>query len=121
MPTRAEAFRARFSWPRSKTKTTTKRAGRAKAKANAGAPPANEPKPAFTPDVLENTVIALPLLTQLKTEGTDQTYDIIIDVNRDYPGGREQAQQRITDLIKQLIKAHGVDPSARAFMRARPP
>ncbi|MGH6916989.1 MAG: hypothetical protein ACREJ0_04705, partial [Geminicoccaceae bacterium] len=101
---------------KSKAKTSTKRAGKAKAKAGVRATPArsaqaaNEPKPAFTPDSLENTIIALPLLDRLKTEGTGQAYDIIIDVNRDYPGGRDQAQQRISDLIKELVKAHGLDP-----------
>jgi subtilisin family serine protease len=116
MPAQAETFWGEVLVAKGKTKTSTKRVGKAKAKESAPAAPgttaqaANEPRPAFTPDVLENTVIALPLLNQLKTEGTDQTYDIIIDVNRDYPGGREQAQQRITDLIKDLVKAHGLDP-----------
>lgn len=104
---------------KSKAKISTKRAGKAKAKGDVRAAPAtsaqaaNEPKPAFTPDVLENTIIALPLLNQLKTEGTDRTYDIIVDVNRDYPGGRDKAQQRIRDLIKELVKAHGLDPKAQ--------
>jgi subtilisin family serine protease len=65
---------------------------------------------AFNPDVLESTVIALPLLDQLKEEGTEKTYDVIIDVNRDYPGGRDKAQQRIKDLIAALVRTHGVDP-----------
>ena len=67
---------------------------------------ADEPEGAFNPDVLESTIIALPLLDKLKEEGTDKAYDIIIDVNRDYPGGRDQAQQRIRDLIADLIKRH---------------
>ena len=39
-----------------------------------------------------------------------KTYDIIIDVNRDYPGGRDKAQQRIKELIAALVRTHGVDP-----------
>jgi subtilisin family serine protease len=72
--------------------------------------PAQERERAFTPDVLETTVIALPLLDKLKAEnGTARVYDIIVDVNRDFPGGREKAQTRIKDLIKDLVKAHGLD------------
>ena len=61
-------------------------------------------EPAFTPDDLESTVIALPLLNELKEKGADRTYDIIIDVNRDYPGGRDRAQQRIKELIAEISK-----------------
>jgi serine protease AprX len=97
--------------------TSKKRAARSKAKGDAratpaaSAPPAPERVSAFTPDDLESTIIALPLLNELKEKGADQTYDIIVDVNRDYPGGRDQAQQRIKDLIKELVKAHGLDPN----------
>jgi serine protease AprX len=70
--------------------------------------------PAFTPDVLETTVIALPLLNELKAaNGTARVYDIIVDVNRDFPGGREKAQARIRDLIKELVKANGLDPKTQ--------
>ena len=63
---------------------------------------------AFTPDVLDTTIIALPLLKELTAKnGTGRVYDIIVDVNRDYPGGREQAQERIKELIQELVKAHG--------------
>jgi serine protease AprX len=72
---------------------------------------AGERQSAFNPDVLESTIIALPLLDKLHEEGTDKAYDIIIDVNRDYPGGRDKAQQRIKDLIAALVRTHGVDPT----------
>jgi serine protease AprX len=75
---------------------------------------APERERAFTPDVLETTVIALPLLNQLQAEnGTAQVYDIVVDVNRDFPGGREKAQTRIKDLIEDLVKAHGLDARAQ--------
>jgi serine protease AprX len=63
---------------------------------------------AFTPDVLETTVIALPLLERLEKDGLAEPQDIIVDVNRDYPGGRDKAQERIRELIAQLVKAHRV-------------
>ena len=53
--------------------------------------PADEARDGFHPDLLDSTVIALPLLDKFKKEGIDQPYKIIIDVNRDYPGGRDKA------------------------------
>ncbi|MGH6898207.1 MAG: S8 family peptidase [Geminicoccaceae bacterium] len=85
--------------------------GGAAAAPGASSQPTEERPRAFTPDVLETTVIALPLLHQLKAaNGTARVYDIIVDVNRDFPGGREQAQKRIRDLIEKLVSAHGLDP-----------
>jgi subtilisin family serine protease len=95
---------------KARTSTSTKGAGKAKVKGGAGAKPAaaarvaDRLEPAFTPDDLESTVIALPLLNELKDKGADRIYDIIIDVNRDYPGGRDKAQQRITELIAAISK-----------------
>jgi subtilisin family serine protease len=65
-------------------------------------------KPGFTPDVLESAVIALPLLDRLEKDGLAAAQDIIVDVNRDYPGGRDQAQAQIRELIARLVKAHRV-------------
>jgi serine protease AprX len=65
-------------------------------------------RPVFTPDVLESAVIALPLLDRLEKDGLAAPQDIIVDVNRDYPGGRDQAQAQIRALIAQLVKAHRV-------------
>jgi serine protease AprX len=67
---------------------------------------ADERKSSFTPDVLETSIIALPLLDRLAKDGLDEPQDIIVDVNRDYPGGREKAQDRIKALIAALVKAH---------------
>jgi len=61
----------------------------------------------FNPDVLESTVIARPLFDKLEKDGLAEPQDIIIDVNRDYPGGRDRAQAQIRELIAGLVKAHG--------------
>jgi serine protease AprX len=84
--------------------------GGAEAPAAASSGPAKQGARAFVPDDLESTTIALPLLNDLKAKhGTTRVYDIIVDVNRDYPGGRDKAQQEIKDLIDELISAHGVN------------
>jgi serine protease AprX len=91
--------------------TSKKRANKAKAKAEARVS-------AFTPDVLDTTIIAVPLLEKLKERGgTRREYDIIVDVNRDYPGGREQAQERIKDLIEQLVGDNGRDARQGVHLR----
>jgi subtilisin family serine protease len=89
--------------------TSKKRKAQAKAKARGSA---------FTPDVLESTVIALPLLEMLRERGgTKREYDIIVDVNRDYPGGREQAQERIKQLIGRLVGESGRDTRQGVHVR----
>lgn len=89
-----------------------KRTTKSKPQAEASAAPTTRwPVPdqndrAFNPDALGSTTIALPLLTEMQERGADQLYGIIADVNRDYPGGREQARARIRELIAQIVKAH---------------
>ncbi len=96
----------------SRKTTTKKRRGVARQQAMEAAPGVGPWAftRAFTPDVLETTVIAVPLLDLLSEEGTDRLYDIIIDVNLDFPGGAGNAQQRIKDFIRELVRAHGLDP-----------
>ena len=48
-------------------------------------------KKPFTPEVLDKTVIAIPLLNKIKEKGQTKLQPIIIDVNLDYQGGREEA------------------------------
>jgi serine protease AprX len=68
---------------------------------------------AFTPDVLDKTVIAIPLLDILKKEeeaikaGIDmpKRHPIIIDLNLEFPGGRQKAREEVLkNLIPQAIK-----------------
>jgi serine protease AprX len=71
-----------------------------------------EGKPkSFTPDVLESTVIAIPLLEDFKKNGgLSKEYDIIIDINLEYPGGRDLARSLVRALIRNILKEYGVDP-----------
>ena len=90
-------------------KDAPRKAARKKSSRKPARPATTEGRPAsFTPDVLESTIIALPLLDRLEKDGLAAPQDIIVDVNRDYPGGRDKAQERIKELIAQLIKAHRV-------------
>ena len=61
-------------------------------------PASNPKKKPFNPEVLDRTVIAIPLLRDLK-KNASKRFDIIIDLNLDYPGGRAEARQRVLELI----------------------
>ena len=54
----------------------------------------------FLPEVLDKTVIALPL-QKLIDEQPDALQDVIIDLNLEFPKGRGAAQQQIRKYIKQ--------------------
>jgi serine protease AprX len=66
-----------------------------------------EDKP-FTPRTLDRTVIALPLLEKMRNAQPDDQFDIIIDVNLEYSGGRKKARYDLWDWIDALP---GVRPS----------
>ncbi len=58
-----------------------------------------KPDKRFDPTVLDRTVIARPLLEQLDERGDNALFDVVIDVNMNYTGGRDRARERVADLI----------------------
>jgi serine protease AprX len=70
-------------------------------------------KKPFEPEVLDKTVIAIPLLNRINARGgRARVHDIIIDVNLDYRGGRGRAKDRIVELVAGLPRgkqAEGID------------
>lgn len=64
-------------------------------------------KKPFTPESLDRTVIAMPLLKVLKAEADGEIepepHKVIIDLNLEFPGGREAARKWVIDAIKNLI------------------
>jgi serine protease AprX len=62
----------------------------------------------FTPDTLDRTIIAIPLLDKIDEEGAGEIQDIIIDVNLEYPGGRKRAREVVWQWIDTLP---GVTPT----------
>jgi len=67
-------------------------------------------KKPFTPEVLDKTVIAIPLLNKIKEKGEAELQPIIIDVNLDYHGGREEARKTVRQLVQDVITELGIDP-----------
>src|SRR4051794_31962913 len=85
---------------------------RVESSASAAEMPESDPhrKP-FVPEVLDRTAIAIPLLKELKaeneafasgTEAARKLYDVIIDLHLEYPGGRDEARKRVTQLVKEI-------------------
>ena len=73
-------------------------------------PQSDPTKKPFTPEVLDRTVIAIPLLDQIKKDGETKLQPIIIDLNLDYHGGREAAREQAQKLVKDIIADLGLDP-----------
>ena len=87
---------------------------------------ADPPAPRFEPAVLDRTVIAMPLLEMMATDGKKQSasrtkaqravaqgkptpnptapvrYNVIIDLNLRFDGDRDEAAQRVAKLIKDV-------------------
>jgi len=70
-------------------------------------PDRSEKRPSFDPRVLDRTVIARPLLEELAKKGDDALVDIVIDLNLNFPGGRDRARERVRDLASAALAASG--------------
>ena len=69
-------------------------------------------KTPFTPETLDKTVIAIPLLNRLNEENERrketptlkrEVFPVIIDLNLDYPEGREGARNWVTNTTEEII------------------
>ena len=67
---------------------------------NARDPESGTRRAGFVPDVLDSSVIAFPLMERMKNE-PDRPHHVVIDLNLNYPGGREEARARVTDLLDE--------------------
>jgi serine protease AprX len=79
--------------------------------------PQSDPADTFTPRTLDRTIIALPLLEKMRIARDDDTFDIIIDVNLEYSGGRKVARDALwkwIDGLKDVQASHpdNVDPAS---------
>lgn len=71
----------------------------------------------FTPEVLDRTVIAIPLLTEMRSEferlsnvesePQPRIFDVMIDLNLMFESGEEGARSRLRKLIKSAIETSG--------------
>jgi serine protease AprX len=75
-------------------------------------PQADPGRKPFLPEILDKTVIAVPLLEILKAEEEQlekdperrpQVHSIIIDLNLEFPAGREAARQAVIEMIEEAL------------------
>ena len=90
----------------------------------AALPATNPGKQDFEPGTMDSSVIAMPLLKQLRADMAKKrrpgepapSYDVIIDLNLEFPGGRAAARDLVLKQLEALAKArgakarHSIDP-----------
>jgi serine protease AprX len=91
---------------------TRKTRGRDRRAASAELPHSDPMKKPFIPETLAKTVIAIPLLRKLEAEeqawkkgskDPPQVYPVVIDVNLDFPNGRDEARRWVTEASRHII------------------
>ena len=68
----------------------------------------------FVPEVLDRTVIAIPLLRDFKTK--PDPHDIAIDLNLDYKGGLAKAREKVISAVQPLAAKSGA-PASHTVIR----
>jgi subtilisin family serine protease len=85
-------------------------------------------KKPFTPEVLDRTVIAIPLLEKFQKEIEElnknpnrapEPYHVIIDVNLEYHLGRTVARDCVKEMINDLIAKYNIDPQTQGINEAK--
>lgn len=85
-------------------------------------------KQPFLPEVLDKTVIAIPLLAEMTKEKEERKknpnlqeefYHVIIDLNLEYPGGRERAREKVRQIIAIVLQedfsTEGIDEAKSKY------
>jgi subtilisin family serine protease len=111
-----------------KRRRSPARAQEARAASTKDLPESDPKKKPFTPEVMDRTVIAIPLLNQLKKERDEhkdepgyrlkKVYDVIIDLHLKYPGGRSEARKQTKKLLEQALqgkKGQGINERKSAL------
>ena len=90
--------------------TGSKKLRGAASKATAARPaPQSQAKKSFTPETLDSTIIALPLLKDMdEHDDPEHAFGVVIDLNLNYYGGRDDAKARIRQLIQELMTKHDI-------------
>jgi serine protease AprX len=75
----------------------------------------------FLPKSLDRTVIAIPLLRDLRREDKGKTapeaHDVIIDLNLEYPDGRDGAREWVLKTINKLLEERPEDEPADQIIK----
>jgi serine protease AprX len=82
-----------------------------------GADAAARTKQGFLPEVLDSSVIAVPLHRRIQQQGTRVVLHVIIDLNLEFPGGVRGARAEVERLIPLVVTALRKDPKTQRVHR----
>src|SRR5215471_6850965 len=80
----------------------------------------NPKKSPFVPENLDRTVIAIPLLKDLKAEDDGiepKSHAVIIDLNLEFPGGREDARDWVKRMVQQLLSTPAANEPGDQYLK----
>jgi subtilisin family serine protease len=93
-----------------------------------GSDPQRAEPEGFTPEQLDRTVLAIPLMHRLRAErearGNDpalppQKFDVVIDINLDYGKDRPETRREAIALIDEAIRLRGHDKDGQCVNKAK--
>ena len=82
----------------------------------------------FTPENLDKTVLAMPLIRRLKDDeakpeldeaGNPKKWDLVLDLNLEFAADREKARAKARTIIKQAITKRGKDKAGQGIGEAK--
>jgi subtilisin family serine protease len=97
-----------------------KRGGSSPASGSSALPQSDPGQTPFTPETLDRTIIALPLLEKMRSAKPEDQFNIIIDVNLEYSGGRAAARDALWAWIDTLPDVRPSQPGAATGNQAPP-
>jgi serine protease AprX len=105
---------------KSRTAPATRRSsGRATSQSSSASADSKKPKSRrFLPEVLDRTVIALPLLAWFTDPTKRQPFDIVVDLNLNYREGLRGARKVVEDRIDEIIAAQRTPGGRRRMSRS---
>jgi hypothetical protein len=93
-----------------------------------GSEPDSERAEGFTPEQLDRTVLAIPLIKDLRDEQkklkADPTleprkWDVVLDINLEFATEREEARAAARKIVTEAIAEHGVDKQGQGIGEAK--
>jgi hypothetical protein len=104
---------AKSSSPRrTPTRRSTPRKSTRKVATSPGTPGDASTRPdrvGFLPEVLDRTVIAIPLLRAITKAPPHKIFEIIIDLNLDFTGGLEEARALVLKMMGDVVRGRPKD------------
>ena len=93
-----------------------------------GSDPESDRPEGFTPEQLDRTVLAIPLINDLRDEReklradpdlAPRKWDVVLDLNLEFATNREQAREAAREIIEQSIAEHGEDKETQGVGEAK--